>query len=73
MKLRELNPILDDHAEILVVVDNGSSEESLYELSGDEKVEFFDTNGDYIVDFITTWDVGHDYDFVIYVSKEAIK
>lgn len=73
MRLKELNPILDDHAEILVVVDNGSSEESLYELSEEEKVEFFDTNGDYIVDFITTWDVGHDYDFVIYVSKEAIK
>lgn len=72
MKLRELNPILDDHAEILVVVDNGSSEESLYELSEEEKVEFFDTNGDYIVDFIT-WDDAHDYDLVIYVSKEAIK
>lgn len=72
MKLRELNPILDDHAEILVIVDNGSSEESLYELSEEEKVAFFDTNGDYIVDFIT-WDDVYDYDFVIYVSKEAIK
>ena len=73
MKLRELTPILDDNADILVVVDNGSSEEDLYELSGEEKVEFFDTNGDYTVDFITTWDIDHDYDFVIYVSKEVIK
>lgn len=73
MKLRELNPILDDNADIFVVVDNGSSEEDLYELSGEEKVEFFDTNGDYTVDFITIWDVDHDYDFVIYVSKEVIK
>ena len=72
MRLKELNPILDDHANILVVVDNGSSEESLYELSGIDKVAFFDTNGDYIVDFITTWDVNHDYDFVIYISKEVM-
>lgn len=72
MKLRELNPILDDHADILVVVDDSCSEEGLYDLSGDEKVEFFDTNGGYIVDSIT-WDENHDYDFVIYVSKEAIK
>ena len=71
MRLKELNPILDDHANILVVVDNGSSEESLYELSGMDKVAFFDTNGDYIVDFIT-WDDAHDYDLVIYVSKEVI-
>lgn len=72
MKLRELNPILDDHADILVVVDDGCSEEGLYDLSGMDKVAFFDTNGDYIVDFIT-WDENHDYDFVVYVSKEAIK
>lgn len=71
MRLKELNPILDDHANILVVVDNGSSEESLYELSGMDKVAFFDTNGDYIVDFIT-WDDAHDYDLVIYVSKEVM-
>ena len=71
MRLRELNPILDDHANILVVVDDGDKKESLYDLSGMDKVAFFDTNGDYIVDFITTWDVNHDYDFVIYVSKEV--
>lgn len=72
MKLRELNPILDDHADILVIVDDGCSEESLYDLSGMDKVAFFDTNGDYIVDFITTWDVDRDYDLVIYVSKEVM-
>lgn len=72
MRLKELNPILDDHANILVVVDDGDNGESLYELSGMDKVAFFDTNGDYIVDFITTWDVDHDYDFVIYVSKEVM-
>lgn len=72
MRLKELNPILDDHAEILVVVNNGDKKESLYDLSGMDKVAFFDTNGDYIVDFITTWDVNHDYDLVIYVSKEVM-
>ena len=72
MRLKELNPILDDHANILVVVDGGDKKESLYDLSGMDKVVFFDTNGDYIVDFITTWDVNHDYDFVIYVSKEVM-
>lgn len=72
MRLKELNPILDDHANILVVVNNGDKKESLYDLSGMDKVAFFDTNGDYIVDFITTWDVNHDYDFVIYVSKEVM-
>ena len=72
MMLKELNPILDDHADILVVVDNGDNRESLYDLSGMDKVAFFDTNGDYIVDFITTWDVNHDYDLVIYVSKEVM-
>lgn len=72
MRLKELNPILDDHANILVVVDNGDKKESLYDLSGMDKVAFFDTNGDYIVDFITTWDVNHDYDLVIYVSKEVM-
>ena len=72
MRLKELNPILDDHADILVVVDNGDNRESLYDLSGMDKVAFFDTNGDYIVDFITTWDVNHDYDLVIYVSKEVM-
>lgn len=72
MRLKELNPILDDHANILVVVDNGDKKESLYDLSGMDKVAFFDTNGDYIVNFITTWDVNHDYDFVIYVSKEVM-
>lgn len=41
MKLRELNPILDDHADILVIVDDGCSEEGLYNVSGKEKVEFF--------------------------------
>ena len=70
MKLRELNPILDDHADILVIVGDSCSEESLYNVSGMEKVEFFDTNGDYIVDFITR---DRDYDFVVYVSEEAIK
>lgn len=70
MKLRELNPILDDHADILVVVDDGCSEEGLYNVSGMEKVEFFDNNGDYIVDFITK---DRDYDFVVFVSEEAIK
>ena len=72
MRLKELNPILDDHADILVVVDDGDKKESLYDLSGMDKVAFFDTNGDYIVDFITTWDVNHDYDLVIYVSKEVM-
>mgnify|MGYP006787422759 FL=1 len=72
MRLKELNPILDDHANILVVVNNGDDRESLHDLSGMDKVAFFDTNGDYIVDFITTWDVNHDYDFVIYVSKEVM-
>ena len=72
MRLKELNPILDDHANILVVVDNGDNRESLYDLSGMDKVAFFDTNGDYIVAFITTWDVNHDYDLVIYVSKEVM-
>ena len=72
MRLKELNPILDDHAEILVVVDDGDNRKSLYDLSGMDKVAFFDTNGDYIVDFITTWDVNHDYDLVIYVSKEVM-
>ena len=71
MKLKELNPILDDHANILVVVDDGDNRESLYDLSGMDKVAFFDANGDYIVDFIT-WDEIHDYDFVIYVSKEVM-
>lgn len=71
MKLRELNPILDDHADILVIVDNGSGEEWLYDLSGMDKVAFFDTNGDYTVDFIT-WDENHDYDFVVFVSKEVM-
>lgn len=70
MKLRELNPILDDHADILVIVDDGCSEEGLYNVSGKEKVEFFDTNGDYIVDFITR---DRDYDFVVFVSEEVIK
>ena len=72
MRLKELNPILDDHANILVIVDDGNKKESLYDLSGMDKVAFFDTNGDYIVDFITTWDVNHDYDLVIYVSKEVM-
>ena len=72
MRLKELNPILDDYANILVVVDDGDNRESLYDLSGMDKVAFFDTNGDYIVDFITTWDVDRDYDFVIYVSKEVM-
>ena len=72
MRLKELNPILDDHANILVVVDDGDKKESLYDLSGMDKVAFFDTNGDYIVNFITTWDVNHDYDLVIYVSKEVM-
>ena len=72
MRLKELNPILDDHANILVVVEDGDKKESLYDLSGIDKVAFFDTNGDYIVDFITTWDVNHDYDLVIYVSKEVM-
>ena len=72
MRLKELNPILDDHAEILVVVDDGDNRESLHDLSGMDKVAFFDANGDYIVDFITTWDVNHDYDFVIYVSNEVM-
>lgn len=72
MRLKELNPILDDHANILVVVDDGDNRESLYDLSGMDKVAFFDTNGDYIVDFITTWDVNRDYDLVIYVSKEVM-
>ena len=72
MRLKELNPILDDNADILVVVDDGDKKESLHDLSGMDKVTFFDTNGDYIVDFITTWDVNHDYDFVIYVSKEVM-
>lgn len=40
-------------------------------LSGMDKVAFFDANGDYIVDFIT-WDDAHDYDLVIYVSKEVM-
>lgn len=71
MRLRELNPILDDHADILVVVDSGGNREGLYELSGIDKVEFFDTNGDYIVGFIT-WDENHNYDFVVYVSKEVM-
>lgn len=72
MRLKELNPILDDHANILVVVDDGDNRESLYDLSDMDKVAFFDTNGDYIVDFITTWDVNRDYDLVIYVSKEVM-
>lgn len=72
MRLKELNPILDDNADILVVVDDGDKKESLHDLSGMDKVAFFDTNGDYIVDFITTWDVNHDYDLVIYVSKEVM-
>ena len=72
MRLKELNPILDDNADILVVVDDGDKKESLHDLSGMDKVAFFDTNGDYIVDFITTWDVNHDYDFVIYASKEVM-
>lgn len=72
MRLKELNPILDDNANILVVVDDGDNRESLHDLSGMDKVTFFDTNGDYIVDFITTWDVNHDYDLVIYVSKEVM-
>lgn len=72
MRLKELNPILDDNANILVVVDEGDNRESLHDLSGMDKVTFFDTNGDYIVDFITTWDVNHDYDLVIYVSKEVM-
>lgn len=72
MRLKELNPILDDNANILVVVDDGDKKESLHDLSGMDKVAFFDTNGDYIVDFITTWDVNHDYDLVIYVSKEVM-
>lgn len=72
MRLKELNPILDDHANILVVVEDSGNKKSLHDLSGRDKVEFFDTNGDYIVDFITTWDVNHDYDLVIYVSKEVM-
>lgn len=72
MRLKELNPILDDNADILVIVEDGGNRESLYDLSGMDKVAFFDTNGDYIVDFITTWDVGRDYDFVIYISKEVM-
>ena len=72
MRLKEPNPILDDNADILVVVDDGDKKESLHDLSGMDKVAFFDTNGDYIVDFITTWDVNHDYDLVIYVSKEVM-
>lgn len=71
MRLKELNPILDDHADILVVVDDGDNREGLYSLYGKEKVEFFDANGDYIVNFIT-WDDAHDYDLVIYVSKEVM-
>lgn len=69
MRLKELNPILDDHADILVVVEDSDNRERLYNLSGMDKVAFFDANGDYIVDFITTWDYAHDYDLVIYVSK----
>lgn len=72
MRLKELNPILDDHANILVVVEDSGNKKSLHDLSGMDKVEFFDANGDYIVDFITTWDVNHDYDFVIYASKEVM-
>lgn len=72
MRLKELNPILDDHADILVVVEDSGNREGLYSLYGKEKVEFFDANGDYIVDFITTWDVDRDYDFVIYISKEVM-
>lgn len=71
MRLKELNPILDDHADILVVVDDGDNREGLYSLYGKEKVEFFNAKGDYIVDFIT-WDDAHDYDLVIYVSKEVM-
>lgn len=71
MRLKELNPILDDNADILVVVDDGNNRESLHDLSGMDKVAFFDTNGDYTVDFIT-WDENHDYDFVVYVSKEVM-
>lgn len=71
MKLRELNPILDDNADIIVIVDDGCNE-WLYDLSGEDKVQFFDTNGNLTVDFIT-WDDKYKYDFKIYVSKEAIK
>lgn len=69
--MKELNLILDDHANILVVVEDSDNRESLYSLCGKEKVEFFDANGDYIVDFIT-WDDAHNYDLVIYVSKEVM-
>lgn len=50
MRLKELNPILDDHADILVVVEDRDNRERLYNLSGMDKVAFFDANGDYIVD-----------------------
>lgn len=69
MKLRELNPILDDHAYILVAVDENDKKQT-YELHCSDKVEFFETNGDYTVDFIT-YDKRHEYDFIIYVSKEV--
>ncbi len=69
MKLRELNPILNDHARIFVVVDE--DEKQSYELTcSDNKVKFFETNGDYTVYFIT-YDKRHEYDFIIYVSKEV--
>ena len=55
MRLKELNPILDDNADILVVVDDGDKKESLHDLSGMDKVAFFDTNGDYIVDGRIEW------------------
>ena len=69
MKLRELNPILDDHAHIFVTVDEDDKKQS-YELTCSDKVAFFDANGDCTVDFIT-WDEDREYDFVVYVSKEV--
>lgn len=69
MKLRELNPILNDHARIFVVVDE--DEKQSYGLTRSDKVEFFETNGDYTVYFIT-YDKRHEYDFIIYVSKEVM-
>lgn len=69
MKLRELNPILNDHARIFVAVDENDKKQS-YELTCSDKVEFFETNGDYTVDFIT-YDKRHEYDFIVYVSKEV--
>lgn len=69
MKLRELNPILDDCAKILVILDE-DGEEYQCDLTCANKVEFFENDGDYTVDFIT-YDEDHEYDFKIYVSREV--